>query len=159
MLIHAVTRGTRLRLLALAGACLLTLGACGGTDDEAGSSSAAKATPAETAAKTASDGDQFCEQAKANKATGASFGEVQAFLPKEGLAKEVDGALAVMRGVTPAEDIGDAWRTRKAYLTKLKAAVAKVPAGGKLADPGLVSDPAASKASKTITDYWFDTCQ
>ena len=64
-----------------------------------------------------------------------------------------------MQGVTPPEEIADAWNTRKQYLTKVKSAVADLQAGARLDNPELVSDASASKASKTITDYWFANCQ
>ena len=123
----------------------------------------ASSTSAPSDTKTSSEskpaGDDFCGQLEANGADATTFGELQAFLPKESLAKEVDSALSEMGDVTPPQEIAAAWKTRKQYLTELKAAVAKLPAGGRLTDPDLVSNPSASKASKTLTDYWFDTCQ
>ncbi len=149
------------RLLAAGIACLLILGGCGGSDEEEGSSSAGSSSSEATATPTPEKaaGDDFCEQAKAKQATGASFGELQAFLAKQELAKDVDSALSVMQGVTPPEEIADAWNTRKQYLTKVKSAVADLQAGARLDNPELVSDASASKASKTITDYWFANCQ
>ena len=37
-------------------------------------------------------------------------------------------------------------------------AVDELGAGGNLNDPELISNPEASKASETITDFYFDSC-
>ena len=147
------------RLLAAGIACLLILGGCGGSDEEEGSGSSSSSEATATPTPEEAAGDDFCGQAKAKRATGASFGELQAFLAKQELAKDVDAALGVMQGVTPPEEIADDWNTRKQYLTKVKAAVADLQAGARLDNPELVSDASASKASKTITDHWFASCQ
>jgi hypothetical protein len=43
--------------------------------------------------------------------------------------------------------------------TKGKTALAKLPASGTLrAHPELVSNPPVTKASKAVTDYWFEAC-
>ena len=138
--------------------CLLVLAGCGGDNDE-GSSASPTATATETAAGSAgSGGDVFCDATEDNGATGASFGEVQAFASKSQLAQDVAEAQKAMQGVTPPDEIVDAWQTRKQYLVKLEAAVEALPAGGRLGDPSLVSDAAVSKAAKQITDFWFQEC-
>ena len=63
-----------------------------------------------------------------------------------------------MEGVTPPEEIADAWQTRTKFLDKVAAAVDELGAGENLNDPELISNPEASKASETITDFYFDSC-
>jgi len=64
-----------------------------------------------------------------------------------------------MQGVVPPDEIAAAWTRRKQFLTRVKTALAKLPASGTLrAHPELVSDPAVTKASKAVTDYWFKAC-
>jgi hypothetical protein len=145
-------------------ALTLVLGACGGEDETASSPPAADATPNAAATQSGSSDGGFCDQAKANGADGASWGEVQAFAPKDVLARDIAAAQEAMRGLTPPDEIADAWQTRKRYLAKLQAAVAKLPAGGRLSDDpsrsdaSLIYNQAGSKAVEQITDYWFDAC-
>jgi hypothetical protein len=141
-------------LLSLGAACVLAFSACGGDSDEETSGSA---TPAAT--RTAAAGNDFCDRTNANGASGASVGELQAWLPKAKLSSEVDEALGAMQGVAPPDEIAAAWNRRKQFLTRVKAALAKLPASGTLrAHPELVSNPAVTKASKAVTDYWFKAC-
>jgi hypothetical protein len=143
------------RLLPLCAACVLAFSACGGDSDEETSGSA---TPAATRTAAAA-GNDFCDKTKANGASGASFGELQAWLPKAKLSSEVDEALGAMQGVAPPDEIAAAWNRRKQFLTRVKAALAKLPASGTLrAHPELVSNPAVTRASKAVTDYWFKAC-
>jgi hypothetical protein len=141
----------------------LGLGGCGGSDDGGSSGGGGgDETGAASAPSTGGGGSSansgFCAEAEAKGATGASFGELQTFATKSTLAKEVDAQLELLRGVQPPSEIASAWRARTTYLKNVKAAVEELPAGGRLSDPNLVSDPAASRTSKTLTDYWFETC-
>jgi hypothetical protein len=148
-----------MRRLAAGLACLLMLTACGSSSDEE-SSTSATASPTRTPAATKAGGNDFCAQTKANGVTGASFGELQAWLPKQKLLPDVDEAVDAMANVTPPDEIAAAWKKRKQFLTRMKAALAKLPADGTLmSHPELVSNPSVSKASKAITDYWFEECQ
>ena len=137
-------------LLSLGAACVLAFSACGGDSDE---ETAGSATPAATKTTAAADGNDFCDKTKANGASGASFGELQAWLPKAKLSGEVDEALGAMEGVVPPDEIAAAWNRRKQFLTRVKAAL-----GTLRAHPELVSNLSVTKASKAVTDYWFKAC-
>ena len=65
-----------------------------------------------------------------------------------------------MQGVTPPEEIADAWNTPQAVPHEGQVGASPIcrRARGSTTRE-LVSDASASKASKTITDYWFANCQ
>ena len=159
-------RPLKLMFATIAAVSALAIGACGGDDETAPPSPEATAAPAQTAARSDSADGGFCDQTKANGADGESFGEVAAWAPKEELASAIAAAQRVMRGVTPPDQIAAAWRTRKRHLAKVRAAADRLPAGGnlgepidgKLVEPGVIYDEAASKAVTRITRYWFATC-
>jgi hypothetical protein len=131
----------------------LSLAGCGGSDGDQGTDK-----PSDKAAATSGAGGDFCDDLKANGATGASFGPPQIFLPKEDLVDEVSRGLAVMGDLAPPDEIAADWTLRKDYLAKLKAAADKLPDGGTLNDPAMAPDDATNDASSKITDYWFATC-
>ena len=163
---HLTVRPLKLIFATTAAASALAIGACGGDDETAPPSPAATTAPAETAARSDSADGGFCDQTKANGADGASFGELEAWAPKEELTSAIAAAQRVMRSVTPPDQIAAAWRTRKQHLAKVRAAADRLPPGGnltepidgKLVEPGIIYDAAASKAVDRITRYWFDTC-
>lgn len=168
-------RTDRRLLAATLATVALLVGGCGSSDDASADkpTAAASATSAEPSAEATTEattetttpkpeGDDFCTELEDNGASGASFSPVQTFGSKETMLKEVSGYLADMGAATPPQDLTGAWTARKRYLTRIQAAAKKLPAGGTFdatTDPSLISDPAADKASKKLTDYYFDTCQ
>jgi hypothetical protein len=150
-----VTRFPRHAAATLATLVALSLAGCGGGDDTEGEKASGAAT---SSSKTSGGADDFCQQLKDGGANGASFGPVQAFLPKDGLLADIDRQLTPMADVTPPEEIAEHWDTQKAYLEELRAAAEALPADGRLSDPALISSDRAKPAYTALTDYWFDTC-
>jgi hypothetical protein len=142
---------------------LVLLTGCGGEAEDASSSEQPSATTSSPSASpggggTKGVGDDFCAQVKANGGDVLSLGEIATWTAKEQLSTDVTAALDAFQGVTPPDEITDAWTTRLGYLQRLKKAVDALPAGGKLSEPSVVHDPEASKAVGTLTDYWFAHC-
>lgn len=142
----------------LAGLLLLT--GCGSDDEPAsasGASSSAERAPEE---QPVTEGDT-CAPVEELGATGASWGPVQAWLPKADLLAELEAKLVPMQDdVVPPGGYVDAWAAQKGYLEQLQAAAEQLPEGGRLSDPALIS-PAdeVTAAQGELTDWWFATCR
>lgn len=156
--------GHRQLLLAGSLAALLTLTGCGSDDD----SSTEAATPessapaddgAETEEETGASGDDTCAQLDELGASAQAFQPVQNYLPKEGLAEEIEARLTPMTSVTPPAELAEAWGAWQGFLEAQDAATAALPAGGRLDDPALLEAPAdVQAAQEVLRDWWFDTC-
>jgi hypothetical protein len=154
---------TRTAPLLLAG--LLVLAGCGSDDDP--SSAAASPSSGSSApeagespgSEPVTEGDT-CAQVTELGATGASWGPVQAWLPKADLLADVEGKLTAMQDdVVPPADAADAWATQKDYLETLQAAAEQLPDGGRLSDPAIIAPgDDVTAAQQQLTDWWFDTC-
>ena len=138
---------------------LLLLAGCG-SDDEAtpaaGSSPSAEASEESTSVS----GDDVCGRLEDEGATGASFGPVQAWLPKAQVLEEIDAKLTPMTAVEPPAEVAEAWGTQRDYLEKLRVAAEQLPEGGVISDPDLYGLAAEVSGDRdTLTDWWFDTCR
>ncbi|MGY1752624.1 hypothetical protein [Blastococcus sp. SYSU D01042] len=156
-------------LLAGSLAGLLVLAGCGSDDDPAAASASGASSTAESAQESPQEAPEdepitegdTCAQAEELGATGASWGPVQAWLPKADLLAELDGKLAPMQDdVVPPGDHAEAWAAQKGYLEALQAAAEQLPEGGRLSDPALIAPADDVTAAQTeLTDWWFATCR
>ncbi|NEK58021.1 hypothetical protein GCU56_09065 [Geodermatophilus sabuli] len=154
------------RSLFVVGAALSTVLVTGcGADDTASSASSPAASSRASSAASSAAGDEpvvegdTCEQLRSAGANGASFGPVQALLPKADLLDWIDGKLTPLQQSDPAADVADAWATAQSYLEEYQAAAQALPDGGTVDDPALF-DPGdeVEAAQQELTDWWFDTC-
>jgi len=135
---------------ALAAGLILTLGACGGDDDN-------NRSPAPTQKTTSSDA--FCKEFVANGGDATTLGPFQAFEAKEDLAHEIDDKLAAMKGVEPPPALAEPWKRYLSYYGSVKTAVDELPEHGHLSDPELLAKGnALAPQAKKFTDYWFANC-
>lgn len=154
---RSVTSSRRTAPLLVAGALtgLLALAGCG-SDDASASAPAGDSSPAADGP----DGGDVCGRLAEEGATGASWGPVQAWLPRVDLLAEIDGKLLPMASVPGPEDVSDAWTTQQGYLQTLRLAAERLPEGGRLGDPELISPrDDVTAAQQTLTDWWFATCR
>ena len=144
---------------------LLLLSGCGSDGEptatassSTGDNSSASGDSSESAPVTGGD---TCAQVEELGATGASWGPVQAWLPKDDLLADVQAKLEPMADdVVPPADAADAWAAQKDYLQTLQAAAEALPAGGRLSDPALIAPGDQVTAAQTeLTDWWFATCR
>ncbi|PWW22899.1 hypothetical protein JD79_02062 [Geodermatophilus normandii] len=156
-------RISTLRPLLVTAATALVLAGCGSDDATSsaapspGSSSSGSSSAAEEAEPVV-EGDT-CEQLRAAGATGASFGPVQAALPKDDLVETIQEKLTPLQRSDPAADVADAWATAQAHLEQYLAAAQAAPAGGTVTDAALFNPgQEVTDAQDALTDWWFDTC-
>jgi hypothetical protein len=149
-------------LAVVAGTLVLT--GCGSDDP---SSSAAPSSPASSSSSSGSASDDepvetegdTCAQLREAGATGASFGPVQAALPKDQLIETIQEKLTPLQQSDPAADVTDAWTTARTYLEQYLAAAQAAPDGGTVTDAALFNPgQEVADAQDALTDWWFDTC-
>jgi hypothetical protein len=154
-------------LLLLAGSLtgVLLLSGCGSDGEPAATASSSPAGGSSSVSGDSSESEPVtegdtCAQVEELGATGASWGPVQAWLPKDDLLADIQGKLEPMADVVPPADAADAWATQKEYLETLQAAAEGLPAGGRLSDPALIAPGDEVTAAQTeLTDWWFATCR
>ena len=146
---------------------LLLLSGCGsdGVPEATASSSASTGSGSSesgdsSGSEPVTEGDT-CAQVEELGATGASWGPVQAWLPKDDLLADIQAKLEPMADdVVPPADAADAWAAQKNYLETLQAAAEGLPAAGRLSDPALIAPGDEVTAAQTeLTDWWFATCR
>ncbi len=139
---------------------VLALAGCGSGDDSTSSSAGSSPAAGFSAAVDGPDGGDVCGQLESEGATGASWGPVQAWLPRTDLLADIDGKLTPMASVPGPADVSDAWTTQQGYLQTLRLAAERLPDGGRLSDPELIAlRDDVTAAQQTLTDWWFDTCR
>jgi len=141
-------------------AAVLMLSGCGSDDAPA---SAAPVAGTSSVGDSAGSGEgsrgDVCATLEDQGATGAGFGPVQAWLPKDDVIEEIDAKLTPMTAVDAPDEVADAWATQQQYLEELRAAAEQLPEGGVITDPelyGLGDD--LGLAQEELTDWWFHTC-
>ena len=146
-------------LLAAPLLAVLLLTGCAADDEATPAAGSAPSAEASEESTTAS-GDDVCGRLEDEGATGASFGPVQAWLPKAEVIGEIDAKLTPMTAVEPPAEVVEAWTAQQDYLETLRAAAEQLPEGGVINDAGLygLADE-VSGAQDTLTDWWFDTCR
>ena len=146
-------------LLAVTAGALLLAG-CGssGADMPSAGSSGSSATSSAAGEEPVLEGDT-CAQLREAGATGASFGPVQAALPKEDLIAAIEGKLTPLQQSDPAADVAAEWSTAQGYLEQYLAAAQDAPDGGTVTDATLFNPgPEVTDAQDALTDWWFATC-
>jgi len=139
---------TRTTLAAAALFAAVTLAGCSAPAAET-------TTPEAEAPATSSD---FCAEFEAAGGTGASFGGVALFYPKEDLVAGLEEAVTVL-AVTPPEEVAEEWNALKAFYEKALVEANKLDAGEMLGDPALLEESGTlTDEVDTLTDYFFDTC-
>jgi len=112
-------------------------------------------TPEAEAPATSSD---FCAEFEAAGGTGASFGSVPLYTPKEDLVAGLEDAVTVL-AVTPPDEVATEWNALKAFYEKALADANKLDDGQTLGDPALLEESGElTDEVDTLTDYFFDTC-
>jgi hypothetical protein len=135
----------------------LVLAGCG-SDDPSSSSVSASSVSASDDEPVETEGDT-CAQLREAGATGASFGPVQAALPREDLIAAIEGKLTPLQQSDPAADVAAEWSTAQAHLEQYLAAARAAPAGGTVTDAALFNPgQEVADAQEALTDWWFDTC-
>ena len=153
-------RISTLRVVLVTATSAFVLAGCGSDDttSSAAPSSSGSSSSAAEEAEPVVEGDT-CEQLRAAGATGASFGPVQAALPKDDLIEVIEGKLTPLQQSDPAADVADAWATAQSYLEQYLAAAQAAPAGGTVTDAALFNPgQEVSDAQDALTDWWFATC-
>jgi len=139
---------TRTTLAAVALFAAVTLAGCSAPAAET-------TTPEAEAPATSSD---FCAEFEAAGGTGASFGGVALFYPKEDLVAGLEDAVTVL-AVTPPDEVSEEWNALKAFYEKALVEANKLEAGALLSDPALLEESGTlTDEVDTLTDYFFDTC-
>ena len=142
---------TRTTLTAIALFAAVSLAGCATAAPEG----PAQVTPEAEAPATSSD---FCAEFEAAGGTGASFGGVALFYPKEDLVAGLEDAVTVL-AVTPPDEVSEEWNALKAFYEKALVAANKLDAGQTLGDPALLEESGTlTDEVDTLTDYFFDTC-
>ena len=154
-----------LRPLLAATAGVLLLAGCGSSGADMPSAESSAASSAASSAGSSPAGDEpvlegdTCAQLREAGATGASFGPVQAALPKQDLIAAIEEKLTPLQQSDPAADVAAEWSTAQAYLEQYLAAAQAAPDGGTVTDATLFNPgPEVSDAQDALTDWWFATC-
>ena len=149
-----------LRSLTAATAGVLLLAGCGSSGADVPSASPSGSSTASSAAEEEPvvEGDT-CEQLRAAGANGASFGPVQAALPKVDLIAAIEEKLTPLQQSDPAADVAAEWSTAQGYLEQYLAAAQAAPDGGTVTDATLFNPGSdVTDAQDALTDWWFATC-
>jgi len=124
----------------------------------AGCAAPATTSSPEAEPEAPSASSDFCGEFEAAGGTGASFGGVALFYPKEDLIAGLDDALAVL-AVTPPDEVAEPWGALKAHYEKARAEAEKLEAGAMLSDPALLEESGTlTDEVDVLTDYYFDNC-